>query len=300
MKLQQLRAFVAVAEHRSIRAAARALFVSQPAVTRTMRELEADLDVPLLRRSVAGVELTEAGLAFQSRAQLILEELRRARDELAYMKAGGNGRVTAALTSTIGLTLLPDALKAFGRRMPQAQVGITEDAPTVALEKLKNGTLDFVVANTLEGSLPDDFSQQPLFLMQLVVSARSGHPMAAARSLRELQEQEWVVPSLNRDFFSRLFISQGLEVPPRMLACESFAIALHLLGKMDLLGLFSSAVIEQELLPRGLQALHLRERLPPVEVSIVTLRQGRLTPAAQCLVECLQSVPPPRGLKRTR
>ena len=62
MKPQQLRTFLAVAEHRSIHAAARALFVSQPAVTRTMRELERDLDVPLLRRSISGVELTDRSM----------------------------------------------------------------------------------------------------------------------------------------------------------------------------------------------------------------------------------------------
>lgn len=300
MKLQQLRAFLAVAEHRSIRAAARALFVSQPAVTRTMRELERDLDVSLVRRSVSGIELTDAGLAFQVRASLLLEEMRRAREELLFMKEGGHGHVAAAMTSTVGLTLLPAALETFIQRMPQAKVSLTEDAPTVALRKLQNGTLDFVVANTLPDSLPAEFSQQPLFLMQLMVGARNHHPLAAARSIRELQDQFWVVPSLNRDFFLRMFVSQGLAVPSRILECESFAIAAHLLGRMDMLGLFSAALFEQELVSRGVLALQLRETFPPVEVSIVTLRNSRLTPTAQCLIECLQARPLPAGMQGVR
>jgi LysR family transcriptional regulator, regulator of abg operon len=300
MKLQQLRTFVAVAEHRSIRAAARALFVSQSAVTRTIRELERDLDVPLVHRSISGIELTDAGVAFQARANLLLEEMRRAREELQFMKAGWHGHVAAAMTSTVGLTLLPGALETFMQRMPQAKVSITEDAGAVALRKLQDGTLDFFVANSIADSLPPEFSQQPLFLMQLVVGARNDHPLAAARSIRELQDQFGLVPSLNRDLFGRLFFAHGLEVPSRVLECESFALGAHLLGRSDMLTLFSAALFEQELSSRGIRALPLRETLPLVEVSIVTLRKSRLTPTAQCLVDCLLSRPLLAGMQPVR
>ncbi|WP_322044943.1 LysR substrate-binding domain-containing protein [Paraburkholderia sp. J67] len=296
MKLQQLRTFVAVAEHRSIRAAARALFVSQPAVTRTIRELERDLDVSLLRRSVSGVELTDAGLAFSVRANLLLEEMRRAREELLFMKAGGHGHVAAAVTSTVGLTLLPDALAAFRQRLPQARLSLTEDGGATALQKLQNGTLDFVIANTVPDSLPSEFDQQPLFLMQLMVGARNDHPCAAAESIQELQDQYWVVPSLNMEFVSRLFVSRGLSEPSQVLSCESFGIATHLVASMDLIGLFSAALFDKVLVPLGVRALALRETLPPIEVSILTLRGSRLTPTAQCFVECLQAVPLPDGM----
>jgi DNA-binding transcriptional LysR family regulator len=300
MKLQQLRTFVAVAEHRSIRAAARALFVSQSAVTRTIRELERDLDVPLVHRSISGIELTDAGVAFQARANLLLEEMRRAREELQFMKAGWHGHVAAAMTSTVGLTLLPGALETFMQRMPQAKVSITEDAGAVALRKLQDGTLDFFVANSIADSLPPEFSQQPLFLMQLVVGARNDHPLAAAKSIRELQDQFWLVPSLNRDLFGRLFFAHGLEVPSRVLECESFALGAHLLGRSDMLTLFSAALFEQELSSRGIRALPLQETLPLVEVSIVTLRKSRLTPTAQCLVDCLLSRPLLAGMQPVR
>jgi LysR family transcriptional regulator, regulator of abg operon len=291
MKLQQLRTFVAVAEHRSIRGAARALFVSQSAVTRTIRELEIDLDVPLVHRSISGIELTDAGVAFQARANLLLEEMRRAREELLFMKAGWQGHVAVAMTSTVGLTLLPGALEAFLQRMPQAKVSITEDAGDIALRKLQDGTLDFFVANSAGDDLPQEFSQQPLFTMQLVVGARNGHPLSAARSIRELKDQFWLVPSLNRDVFARLFVANGLSIPSRILECESFALGAHLLGRSDMLTLFSAALFEQELRSRGIRALSLHEDLPLVDVSIVTLRKSRLTPTAQCLIDCLLTRP---------
>lgn len=296
MKPQQLRTFAAVAELRSIRAAARTLFVSQPAVTRTIRELERDLDVSLVRRSISGIELTDAGRAFHTRANLLLEEMRRAREELTFMKAGGHGHAAAAVTSTVGLTLLPDALSTFMQRLPKAKLSITEDAGTASLQKLRNGTLDFAIVNTVADSLPSEFSQQPLFLMQLMVGAREDHKMVTARSIGALQDQLWIVPTLNRDLFSRLFISQGFGVPTHLLECDSFAVATHLLTSMDLLGLFSAALFDKALAPRGVRALQLQENFPLVEVSIVKLRSSRLTPTAQCLIDCFLAAPLPKGM----
>ncbi len=296
MKPQQLTTFLAVAENRSIRAAARALLVSQPAVTRTLRELERDLDIALVRRSVAGIELTDAGMAFQVRAGLLLAEMDRAREELLFMKEGGHGHVTVAMTSTAGMTLLPAALDAFTRRMPQARISITESVPPAALRKLQDGTLDFAIANSLADSLPSEFEQEPLFMMDLVIGARTKHPMSKATTLTELQDQLWVVPSRNQDFFSQLFVSRGLEVPARVLECDSFAIMTHLIGRTDLLGVFSAALFEQELVPRGVAALPLRDRLSPVEVGALTLRNSRFTPTAQFFMECLKTRPLPPGM----
>jgi len=62
--------------------------------------------------------------------------MRRAREQLLFVKAGGHGHVALAATSTVGLTVLPIALEAFMQRMPQAKVSLTEDAGTVALRKL--------------------------------------------------------------------------------------------------------------------------------------------------------------------
>jgi DNA-binding transcriptional LysR family regulator len=296
VKIQQLRTFVTVAEHGSIRAAARALMVSQPAVTRTIRELEKNLEVSLVRRSVSGIELTETGKAFLVRAKLLLGEVRRTREELQFLKEGGHGHVSAAMTSTVGMTLFPAAMEVFLGLMPQAKVSITEDAGSPVLQKLQDGTLDFVVTNTLPGSLPSEFSQCPLAKMQLAVQARAGHPLVSARSLQELQGQLWVVPSINRTVITHLFTTLGLEVPPRIIECQSYAIAIHLLGRMDILGLFCTNLFEKPFASEGMQVLSLRETFPWVDVSVVTLRNSRLTPAAQCLIDCLRSQPMPAGM----
>ena len=82
MRLSQIRDFVTVVESGGIRAAARKLGVSQPAITRSVRGLEAELHTRLLHRTPTGVVLTEPGRAFLARARAAQTELRKAEEEL--------------------------------------------------------------------------------------------------------------------------------------------------------------------------------------------------------------------------
>jgi DNA-binding transcriptional LysR family regulator len=88
MKLHHLRDIVAIAERGSLRAAARHLSVAQPALTRSVRELERELGVALFERRTRGMILTPMGNAFMRRARSILGEMRRARDEVEQLHGG--------------------------------------------------------------------------------------------------------------------------------------------------------------------------------------------------------------------
>jgi LysR family transcriptional regulator of abg operon len=91
MKLRQLRVFLSVAEEGSLHGAARALCLTQPAVTVTIRELERTLGVPLVVRSVNGVALTEYGVLFQRRARMLVNDVRHIHEELSAMLNGAGG-----------------------------------------------------------------------------------------------------------------------------------------------------------------------------------------------------------------
>src|SRR5471030_2463294 len=113
MKHQQLRIFLAVAEQRSIRAAARMLGLTQPAVTKTIRELESEFGLALVLRDGNGVSLTEYGLAFRVHAQLLINEMRRTREAIEAMRYGVGGMVRIAVSPTVAASLLPDAFAQF-------------------------------------------------------------------------------------------------------------------------------------------------------------------------------------------
>lgn len=96
MRLSQVRDFVAVADAGSITAAARALGVSQPGLTKSIGSLEAELNVPLFLRSARGVSLTRYGSAFYARARAAHGELEKARSDVMQLAGGASGRVRSA------------------------------------------------------------------------------------------------------------------------------------------------------------------------------------------------------------
>ena len=94
MTLNQLRDFIAMSEHGSMRAAARALGVSAPALAKSVSQLEQELHVPLLQRSSRGVVLSDYGRALLERARLIVSEAHKASDEIAQLRGRHEGAVT--------------------------------------------------------------------------------------------------------------------------------------------------------------------------------------------------------------
>src|SRR5438094_9846760 len=127
MRLSQLRDFVSIVEAGSIRAAARAHGVSHPAMTKSLRTLEGEVGVPLMRRSTRGVVCTPAGRAFLARARAVAAELRKAREELADLTAPRAGTVSAGFSPS-AVMLAPDAIALFIDLHPCARLRIVVGA----------------------------------------------------------------------------------------------------------------------------------------------------------------------------
>lgn len=289
MNLRQLRAFALIAEHGSIRAAARALAVTQPAATRSLRELEQSVGVDLVRRSVKGVELTTYGEALYKRAIVILQETRRARDEIGQMRDGEGGTLSLAVSSA-ALVVVPDALVAFRARMPRVAVAFNEVGPPYSHEQLDSGRYDFLVQTEYDGEINDGFAHRPLFTLPLAIGARLGHPLRRARSLTELHDAPWLVPGNTgapANLVKMAFAAHGLPLPRDIISCHSVAVALAIMAKSDALGIFVRPLFEHELLPSHMRMMQLTHELPSARISILARKESPPTPAAECFIECL-------------
>ncbi|MDB5826504.1 MAG: transcriptional regulator, LysR family, partial [Variovorax sp.] len=290
MKPNQLLAFVAVVEQMSIRGAARALGLSQPAVTKIVRELEREVGAPLVERSVAGVRLTEYGAAFAPRARLLLADMQRARDEVAQIRDGATGKVALAVSTSFALTVLPAAFKEFHARLPAVDVHFSEAVLPWMLARLRDGNLDFAVAHVVPGTLDEQqFEATELFPVKLVVGARTRHPLRHARTLQALHAAEWVLPGdgdLAREAVAPLFAPMGLAPPARVIRGQSVTVALGLVGHMDLIGLFVEPLVQLTFKRHGIQRIELEETLPSLRVCVIQRRGQMLTPAARQFVEC--------------
>lgn len=292
MNLRQLRAFALIAEHGSIRAAARALSVTQPAATRSLRELEQSVGVELVRRSVKGVELTSYGEALYKRAIVILQETRRAREEIGQMRDGEGGSLNLAVSSA-ALGVVPPALAAFRARMPRVAVAFNEVAAPFSQEQLELGHYDLLVQTEYDGEIEDGFTHRPLFTLPLAVGVRAGHPLRRASSLAALHDALWLVPG-NSDAPANLlrlaFAAHGLPMPRDIIACHSVAVALAIMAQNDALGIFVRPLFDHELLPSHVRMVPLAHELPAARISLVTRADSPPTPAAECFIDCLIEV----------
>jgi len=295
MKHHQLQVFLTVVEQGSLHGAARALGQSQPAVTFTVRELEKMLGVPLLVRSVAGVRLTEYGEAFRVRARQIVEDMRRAREDLLAMRDGAGGQVSATVSSAVARAFIPEAFAAFRREDGKTSVSFREASLSSALNALRDGQTDFAVVNNVPGMRWPDFAEHRALLpMRLLVAARRGHPLARSRSLARLREAEWLLASEPGDdfdhSFAQFFAAQGLEAPERILRCQSLAPTVALLKTTDVLALVTEPTFALELRQQPVSVVRLREALPEIVASIVVRRDRPLTLAAARLLSCMEAV----------
>lgn len=190
MKHHHLRAFVSTAEHGSIRGGARALFLSQAAVTKALRELEEELETALIMRTARGIQLTEDGQRLLVRARLIVRQMQLARDELRQAQGVDAGSIAIGLTPAVALTILPSALTQFRERYRQVSLRLVEGLAPIVVPGVRNGTLDFAITVQSGVSLGHDFVIEPCFRMMQSVAARIGHPVLANPTPAALAAQE--------------------------------------------------------------------------------------------------------------
>ena len=283
MKLNTLRDFLAVADRGSLRAAARELGLSQPAMTRSIQELEKELGVVLFERQAKGVVLTEMGQLFLRRARSVRSELQRAQDELAQMRGAMFGNLRIGLSSVAHMALLPYALHAFRQRFPDVKINIVDGVLPRVERELIDGTMDFYVGPAT-ADLPGELGAEKLFDNRRTVMARKGHPLAQATSLRELKDAEWITSSVTRkaeDEISPIFERHGLPAPRLVVEAFSALTFYFTIAHSDVLMMLPVQWAQTPLFRDSLQQIHVRERLEALPICIVRRTGLPLTPAAE-------------------
>ncbi|HEX2197553.1 MAG TPA: LysR substrate-binding domain-containing protein [Burkholderiales bacterium] len=289
MRIAQLRDFIATVEHGSLRAAARAIGVSQPAITKSIRQLENELHAQLLQRNARGASLTPAGKAFLARARVIQAELRKAEEDLQRLSGGRQGAVAFGVAPAACMLLVPEAMLAFRRDHAKARVRIVEGVNPALLPLVREETLDFSIGQGPAGRLDGALRFKPLFRPRLAIVGRRGHPLRAAKSLRELAGASWLMfyPTGSGATLERAFTTAGLALPEAIVQCESYAAALALLAKTDVLGLLIPQVTSDLLRPRHLQVIEIDEDMPAPLIGLYTRADAPLTPAAAALAQAV-------------
>lgn len=186
LTLRQLRYFLSVFEHRSFSAAARALLVAQPSLSRQIGQIEAALDERLLVRHADGVVPTEAGERLYHLARTILDQVNGARAEVRGEQRTPQGKVAMALPAMAGYNLMAQVVQVCKAELPQVELQVIDGFSTLNSQLLEAGLVDFGVMPDAE-EIPG-LHFEPLFTEHLYLVSSAGtdhHPVRAEVGLAE-------------------------------------------------------------------------------------------------------------------
>jgi len=198
MELRHLRYFVAVAEEQNVSRAAVRLHVSQPPLSRQIRNLEDELGIALFDHGAKAVRLTEAGHIFLTEARVILQRVEWAVQMAKEVAGGKRGEIHIGYAPSLTVELLPRALKHFRKSNPGVRVRLHDLSTQDMLRGLGDGKLHAallvqVPANTLAGLVFEELQRHAV-----CVAAHPAHPLARARrvGLKEVAEEHLVTFTL--------------------------------------------------------------------------------------------------------
>ena len=290
MKLSQLRDVLAVSQNGSLRAAGRQLGIAQPAITRSIREIEHELGVSLFERHAKGVRLTDIGRAFVRRAEAVQVELRRAKEEVDQLKGGLTGEVSIAMSTASSISLMPKAVSEFRKRYPDVVLKISETFFASAERDLMSGRVDFYVGPYEPGVTGKSFHVDKLFDNQRWIAARRGHALAKASSFAELASAQWLRPAViertTEGDFEAALAKAGLPDAQIVLHSRSALITMLTVANTDLLTVLPQQWLDYPLTANLIEALP----LPPFRsapICVVRRQDMPLTPIAEYLCDMM-------------
>ena len=293
MKLTQFRNVAAIAERGSLRAAARHLGLAQPALSRSIAELERELGAPLFERRSKGMVVTPLGQAFVRRATAILNDVRRAHDEFEQLRDNATGFVTIGLSIAAHLWLLPKSLGPFRQRYPKVRLHIVEGFYPTLEQGLQDGSVDFYVGPDPGLALPSGLQKEVLLSGERAVLCRAGHPLANANSLKQLRDAEWITTSITpkaENEIGDLFKRHGLPEPVLALQSQSALTLLTCLTNSDLLAMAPAQWTKSPIAHHILTTIPVREELSAAPIILVTRSDVPPAPAAGFMLDIIKRI----------
>lgn len=291
---RRLRHFLAVYDLRSIGQAAEKLFITQPALSKSIRQLEEDLEIKLFDRTPLGVVPTVYGDALAQNARVIRSEMRHAETAIANLRGAVKGHVTVGVGPSVASSLMPLAAEKLRKGKPGIRLTVIEGLVDTILPALRRGELDLAV-----GAWPrvadSDITADLLIRDRVCVVAGPRHPLARKRTveLSELIEYPWVLPPESqrwRQILEETFLARGLSPPIPSVTSNSASFI-----RTMLLDNFSLSYLPLQSLPvrqrtSTLVALPAEGLARDLEVTISIRERAVTSPASHALIAVLREV----------
>ena len=298
MDLRLLRYFIACVEHKTMHAAASAVNVSQPALSKAIRNLETDLGVTLLDRQPRGVVPTPFGDTLFRYAKMVDNEMRRAVAEIDAMRGMTRGTIVVGVIPTM-CTIMGEVARLVMERHPglklQLRVAFSSELRSALLE----GELDIAVL-LLPDSPQVGLDVQSLFSTSPAVVVRSEHPLAGRQniSMRDLAQYPWLIPDYppsHRHIIHQAFIDAGMTPPAPTISVSTVIFFDSLIRQTDLVTVVPATLFNASDRADGLVPLHTEFPFPTESVGMAYRQNSTLLPGARRIMdlvrECCERIP---------
>jgi DNA-binding transcriptional LysR family regulator len=291
LESRRLRHFLTVFELGSIGQAAEKLLLTQPALSKSIRQLEDELGVRLFDRTTVGVVPTVFGKALAMHAKTIEQQVRQAEAAISSLKGKAKGIVSVGVGPSVAAGLMPAATIMLHKLQPEIELNVVQGLVDELIPALRRGELDVAIGAWPLVSDPA-FSTEVLLRDRIEVVAREGHPLAGGvATLTDLLTHPWALPPATqrwRQTLDELFYAQGLSPPRPIVTSNSAAYLAALMRKSDCLSFLPRQTVVGE---AGLTTIEV-EDLPAFEPDIsMTYRERSLNnPAKMEVIQVLRAV----------
>lgn len=249
IRIRHLQALTEIVRQGSMKRAAERLFLTQPAISRTLSELEDILGAELLIRGRAGISLTPQGEFFHGFALNSLSALEQGVAGLKNSQQAEKELRVGALPS-VAARLMPEAVAHLAEFAPDIRLTIADGSHEHLTRLLKAGDLDVVIGRLGAPEMMQGLSFTQLYLEEVAIVARPDHPALAATELREIFEWPVIFPppwAAIRPLVERFLIAEDIPLPRRRIETVSGAFGRAYVQEGDAIWLISAGVVAREI-----------------------------------------------------
>jgi DNA-binding transcriptional LysR family regulator len=295
MKLQDLHVLMTVVQAGSMGKAAERLNTSQPNISRSISELEHTLGVRLLDRHSQGIEPTEYGRALLDCGLTVFDGLRQGVKNIEHLADPTTGEVKVGSIIPLAAGFVANVVDRLSQRYPRMTFHIAATEAEALHRELCERNVDLVIIKRIGPFMDEQFSVETLFNDSYVVVVGAQHPLARRRKveLTELANQSWVLPAPDTAPGAALmeaFRANGLRYPRVNVVTLPTEVRATLLATGRFLSIFpatSLGILEERM---KFKVLPVEMPFAPVPVTIVTLKNRTLSPAAQLFIDAARDL----------
>ncbi|HAT1608815.1 TPA: LysR family transcriptional regulator [Raoultella planticola] len=296
IRLRHLHTFVAVAQQGTLGRAAETLNLSQPALSKTLNELEQLTGTRLFERGRLGAQLTLVGEQFLTHAVKVLDALNTAGQALNRKEGLNNDVVRIGALPTAALGILPTVIGQFHKQQKDITLQVATMNNTMLLAGLKSGEIDIGIGRMSDPELMSGLNYELLFLESLKLVVRPGHPLLQETvTLSRVMEWPVVVSpkgTIPRQNAETLLQSQGCKIPAGCIETLSASLSRQLTVDYDYIWFVPSGAVKDDLRRGLLTALPVPTQGAGEPIGILTRVDATFSSGTQTLLSAIRKSMP--------